>query len=74
MEKVLEVNHLSKSYEYGNNKVQVLSNLSFSIDKGEFIGIMGPSGVGKSMLLNTISLPTIGTVHVDGQDILKRND
>ncbi|MFK4566861.1 ABC transporter ATP-binding protein [Enterococcus sp. UD-01] len=77
MKKILEVDHLSKSYGYRNNKVQVLNNLSFSVDQGEFVGIMGPSGAGKSTLLNTIStisLPTTGTVRIDGQDILKMRD
>ncbi|MTD41399.1 ATP-binding cassette domain-containing protein [Erwinia sp. CPCC 100877] len=77
MKKILEVDHLSKAYGYRNNKVQVLNNLSFSVDQGEFVGIMGPSGAGKSTLLNTIStisLPTTGTVHIDGQDILKMRD
>ncbi|MBO0471828.1 ABC transporter ATP-binding protein [Enterococcus sp. DIV0242_7C1] len=74
MKKILEVNHLSKSYGYRNNKVQVLNNISFSVEQGEFVGIMGPSGAGKSTLLNaisTIALPTTGTVQIDGQDILK---
>lgn len=74
MKKILEVSHLSKSYGYRNNKVQVLNNISFSVDKGEFVGIMGPSGAGKSTLLSTIStiaLPSTGTVQIDGQDILK---
>ncbi|GGC75727.1 ABC transporter ATP-binding protein [Enterococcus wangshanyuanii] len=74
MKKILEVNHLSKSYGYRNNKVQVLNNISFSVEQGEFVGIMGPSGAGKSTLLNaisTIALPTTGTVRIDGQDILK---
>ncbi|MBO0440494.1 ABC transporter ATP-binding protein [Candidatus Enterococcus ikei] len=77
MKKILEVNHLSKSYGYRNNKVQVLNNISFSVDQGEFVGIMGPSGAGKSTLLSaisTIALPTTGTVHIDGQDILKMRD
>lgn len=77
MKKILEVNHLGKSYGYRNNKVQVLNNISFSVDQGEFVGIMGPSGAGKSTLLSTIStiaLPTIGTVQIDGQDILKMRD
>ncbi|EOL42811.1 ABC transporter ATP-binding protein [Enterococcus caccae] len=77
MKKILEVNHLSKSYGYRSNKVQVLNNISFSVDQGEFVGIMGPSGAGKSTLLNTIStisLPTTGTVRIDGQDILKMRD
>lgn len=77
MKKILEVNHLSKSYGYRNNKVQILNNISFSVDQGEFIGIMGPSGAGKSTLLNTIStidLPTTGTVQIDRKDILKMRD
>ncbi|MGX7244926.1 ABC transporter ATP-binding protein [Enterococcus quebecensis] len=77
MKKILEVNHLSKSYGYRSNKVQVLNNISFSVDQGEFVGIMGPSGAGKSTLLNTIStitLPTTGTVRIDNQDILKMRD
>lgn len=77
MKKILEVNHLSKSYGYRNNKVQILNNISFSVDQGEFIGIMGPSGAGKSTLLNTIStidLPTTGMVRIDGKDILKMRD
>lgn len=77
MKKILEVNHLSKSYGYRNNKVQILNNISFSVDQGEFIGIMGPSGAGKSTLLNTIStidLPTTGSVRIDGNDILKMRD
>lgn len=77
MKKILEVNHLSQSYGYRNNKVQVLNNISFSVDQGEFVGIMGPSGAGKSTLLTTIStiaLPTTGTVQIDGQDILKMRD
>lgn len=74
MKKILEVNHLSQTYGYRSNKVQVLNNISFSVDQGEFVGIMGPSGAGKSTLLNaisTITLPTTGTVRIDGQDILK---
>ncbi|OTN89619.1 ABC transporter ATP-binding protein [Enterococcus sp. 7E2_DIV0204] len=77
MTKILEVNHLSKSYGYRSNKVQVLNNISFSVEQGEFVGIMGPSGAGKSTLLNTIStiaLPTTGMVRIDGQDILKMRD
>ncbi|MEI5993222.1 ABC transporter ATP-binding protein [Candidatus Enterococcus mansonii] len=77
MKKILEVNHLSKSYGYRNNKVQILNNVSFSVDQGEFVGIMGPSGAGKSTLLNTIStitLPTTGSVRIAGQDILKMRD
>lgn len=77
MKKILEVNHLSKLYGYRSNRVQVLNNISFSVEQGEFVGIMGPSGAGKSTLLSTIStiaLPTTGSVQIDGQDILKMRD
>ncbi|MBP2099980.1 ABC transporter ATP-binding protein [Enterococcus rivorum] len=74
MKKILEVHHLSKSYGFRNNKVQVLNNISFTVDQGEFVGIMGPSGAGKTTLLNvisTIELPNTGIVQIAGQDILK---
>lgn len=74
MKKILEVHHLSKSYGYRANKVQVLNNISFTVDQGEFVGIMGPSGAGKTTLLNvisTIELPNTGIVQIAGQDILK---
>lgn len=74
MKKILEVHHLSKSYGYRNNKVQVLNNISFTVDEGEFVGIMGPSGAGKTTLLNVIStmeLPNTGIVRIASQDILK---
>jgi len=74
MEKIIEVQHVSKTYGYLINKVKVLDNLSFSVEKGEFIGIMGPSGAGKSTLLNvisTIDMPTSGSVKIAGQNILE---
>lgn len=74
MKKILEVHHVSKSYGYRNNKVQVLNNISFTVDEGEFVGIMGSSGAGKSTLLNVISTieqPNTGIVQIGGQDILK---
>lgn len=77
MKKIVEVDHVSKSYGYLSNKVQVLDNISFTVDQGEFVGIMGPSGAGKSTLLNvlsTIALPTAGIVKIDGQDILRMRD
>ncbi len=54
-----------------NNKTEVLDNISFTVDEGEFVGIMGPSGAGKSTLLNVLSsiiLPTAGIVRIAGQD------
>ena len=72
MKKIIEVNHLSKDYGDRRNRVKVLDNLSFSVEEGEFVGIMGPSGAGKTTLMNilsTILLPTMGSVRIDGQDI-----
>ncbi len=53
MKKIVEVNHVSKTYGRLNNKTEVLDNISFTVDEGEFVGIMGPSGAGKSTLLNS---------------------
>lgn len=72
MKKIIEVKHLSKTYGNRMNQTQVLDNLSFSVDEGEFVGIMGPSGAGKTTLMNilaSIALPTFGTVKVAGQDL-----
>ena len=77
MKKIVEVSHVSKTYGRLNNKTEVLDNISFTIDEGEFVGIMGPSGAGKSTLLNVLSsivLPTAGIVRIAGQDILKMRD
>ncbi|MGC6769494.1 ABC transporter ATP-binding protein [Enterococcus sp. LJL51] len=74
MEKIIEIQHVSKSYGYLLNKVKVLDDLSFSVNKGEFVGIMGPSGAGKSTLLNVISTvdtPSSGLVKISGKNILE---
>ncbi len=66
---VLKVNHLSKVYG-GKVPHQALSDISFSIQQGEFVGIMGPSGSGKTTLLNliaTIDTPTSGEVQLHGK-------
>lgn len=75
---VLDVRHLSKIYE-GKVSYKALDNINFTVDKGEFVGIMGPSGSGKTTLLNmvsTIDSPTSGEVTVNGQNPhhLKKND
>ncbi|WP_313630009.1 ABC transporter ATP-binding protein [Enterococcus devriesei] len=77
MKKIIDVQHLSKSYGTRNNKVTVLNDLNFSVEKGEFVGIMGPSGAGKTTLMNilsTILLPTMGSVKIDGADITQMRE
>lgn len=77
MEKIINVQHLSKSYGSRNNKVKVLNDLNFSVEKGEFFGIMGPSGAGKTTLMNilsTILLPTMGSVKIAGSDITQMRE
>lgn len=67
---ILSVNHLSKVYN-GKVSYRALNNIHFSMDEGEFVGIMGPSGSGKTTLLNmisTIDKPTSGEVLIEGED------
>ena len=71
MIKAIEVNNLYKSFKLGREKLEILRNLSFTIDKGEFISIMGPSGCGKSTLLyllGGLDKATSGSVIVNGKD------
>jgi lipoprotein-releasing system ATP-binding protein len=68
---------LSKIYGTGENQVKALDDVSFSIEKGEFVLIVGSSGSGKSTLLNMIGLldhPTNGKVFIDGTDTTNLND
>ncbi|MEG1502942.1 MAG: ABC transporter ATP-binding protein [Enterococcus sp.] len=77
MKKIIDVQHLTKSYGNRNNKVNVLNDLNFSVEKGEFVGIMGPSGAGKTTLMNilsTILLPTMGSVKIAGSDITQMQE
>ena len=77
MSKVLEIINLSKIYGTGENKVKALDNVSLSIEKGEFVLIVGSSGSGKSTLLNMIGLldrPTNGRVFIDGTDTTNLTD
>jgi ABC-type lipoprotein export system ATPase subunit len=70
----LKANALHKSYGKRKNQVEVLKGISFSIQAGEFVGIMGPSGSGKTTLLNvlcSIDQPTSGTVTVNNQLLSK---
>ena len=73
---ILEVNNIKKIYttRFGANKVQALSDVSFSVDKGEYVAIMGESGSGKTTLLNILAAldrPTSGSVRLDGHELSK---
>ncbi|WP_305133065.1 ABC transporter ATP-binding protein [Thomasclavelia cocleata] len=74
MEKVLEVKNIEKYYGNKSNLTKAINNISFTVEKGEFVGIMGASGSGKSTLLNVISTidrVTAGHIIVNGEDITK---
>lgn len=70
--KILDVKNLSKIYGKGETRVRALDNVSFSVNKGEFVAIVGPSGSGKSTLLHIlggVDVPTSGSVIINGEDI-----
>ncbi|NLX63295.1 MAG: ABC transporter ATP-binding protein [Clostridiaceae bacterium] len=74
---ILRIENLSKYYGSGENIVKALDGVSFSVEKGEFLAIMGPSGSGKSTLLHIIGgvdKPTSGKVYMSGQDVYAQND
>lgn len=69
---ILEVRNISKTYGKGESAVHALKNVSFSVQKGEFIAIVGESGSGKSTLLNMtggLDTPTSGEIFIDGKNI-----
>ena len=74
---VLKADHLSKIYGSGENEVRALDDVSFYIQQGEFVAIIGPSGSGKSTLLHIlggVDRPTSGKVYLDGKDIYGQNE
>ena len=75
---ILEVNNVKKIYttRFGVNQVQALSNINFSVEKGEYVAIMGESGSGKTTLLNILAAldkPTSGEVLLNGKNLVSVN-
>ena len=74
---ILRVEHLSKVYGSGENAVHALNDVSFGVEKGQFLAIIGPSGSGKSTLLHIlggVDKPTSGNVYLNGEDVYSRSD
>lgn len=74
---ILEINGLTKTYGMGDTSVTALDHVSFSMNKGEFVAIIGASGSGKSTLMNLIGgidQPTSGSVKIDGNEIYNLNE
>lgn len=74
---ILKVENLTKVYGEGENLVKALDDVSFSVEKGEFVAIIGPSGSGKSTLLHSlggVDAPSRGHVYLDGQDVYAQNE
>ena len=74
---ILRVEHLSKIYGQGENEVRALDDVSFSVEKGQFVAIIGPSGSGKSTLLHIlggVDRPSSGKVFLENQDVFLQNE
>lgn len=74
---ILKAEHLTKIYGTGENQVKALDDVSFSVQKGEFLAIIGPSGSGKSTLLHVlggVDVPTSGKVFMEGTDVYAQNE
>lgn len=74
---MIELRKLSKIYNVGDSRIKALDDIDFVINKGEFIGITGSSGNGKTTLINTIGgllRPTVGDVYVNGVELYKMKD
>ncbi|GAA4836015.1 ABC transporter ATP-binding protein [Paenibacillus vulneris] len=77
MEAIIELKDITKSYERGAEKLQILKGVSMTVTTGDFVAIVGPSGSGKSTLMNTIGLldvPTSGSYKLDGVATEKMSD
>ena len=74
---ILKIENLKKVYGSGENEVRALDGVSFSVEKGEFLAIIGPSGSGKSTLLHIlggVDRPTSGKVWLEGQDVYEQDE
>jgi len=74
---ILRVEDLTKTYGKGENKINAVDHVSFSVEKGEFVAVIGSSGSGKSTLLHLlggVDRPTSGKVFIDGEDIYSLNN
>lgn len=74
---ILKIDHLTKTYGTGENTVRAVDDISFSVEKGEFLAIIGPSGSGKSTLLHIlggVDRPTSGKVYMNGQDVYAQDE
>ena len=77
MDKLVEIQGISKIYNPGENEVRALDHISLTVDEGEFVAIIGQSGSGKSTLMNMIGcldVPTSGLYKLHGQDVSLLND
>ena len=74
---IIQAEHLSKIYGKGENEVVALRDVSFSVNRGEFVAIIGPSGSGKSTLLHIlggVDCPTSGKVYMNGKDVYQQKE